>query len=178
MRTREEKETEVTLLREKLQRANSVFVMDYRGLTVPEANDLRGRIRETGKGQLEYRVTKNTLIRLALQGTAAEALLPYLTGPTALALSYDEPAALAKLLVGYSGENDKLEIKGGLVEGEIFELTAIKKLAELPSRDELRAKLAATLRAPMQQLAASLQDSLGRLRRALEARQKQVANPG
>lgn len=176
MRTRAEKEAMVSSLREKLQAANSILIVDYRGLTVSDANDLRGRLRAAGDGKFEYCVAKNSLVRLAAQGPLGETMGPYLTGPTALALSYDEPAALAKVLVGYAKENEKFEIKGGVIEGEVVDLATVRRLAELPTRDELRAKFLATLQAPMRQLAGTLQSLLGYLRNALEARQKQLEN--
>ena len=130
--------------------------------------------KRAGDGKIEYCVAKNTLVRLAAQGTATEAMGEYLAGPTALALSFDEPAALAKVLVDYAKENEKFEIKGGLVEGEVVELATVRRLAELPTRDELRAQFLGTLQSPMRQLAGTLQALLGHLRNALEARQKQL----
>ena len=174
MRTREEKEAEVASLEKKLNAASSVVLVDYRGLTVADANDLRGRLRQLGDGSVEYCVAKNTLIRRASSAAGAEALSPYLTGPTALAFAYDEPSSLAKTLVDYAKENEKLEIKGGLVEGEVVDLAEIRKLAQLPSRDELRAMFLGTLQAPTQKLAGTLNALLGHLRNALEERMKQL----
>ncbi len=95
-------------------------------------------------------------------------------GPTGVALSYDEPSALAKVLVDYAEENEKFEIKGGVVEGEVVDLDAIKRFAALPSKHELRGMLAGTLQAPMRNLAGTLHSLLGNLRNALEARQRQL----
>ncbi len=174
MRTREQKEAEVASLQKKLSTANSVILVDYRGLTVADANDLRTRLRGLGDGGVEYCVAKNTLIRRASEAAGIEALGPYLTGPTALAISYDEPSSLAKTLVDYAKENEKLEIKGGLVEGEVADLDEIRKLAQLPSRDELRAVFLGTLQAPTQKLAGTLNALLAHVRNALEARMKQL----
>jgi large subunit ribosomal protein L10 len=178
MRTRQQKEAEVTLLHDKISRANSMVVADYRGLTVAEANSLRGKIREAGEGQIEYRVVKNTLARLAVRETAAAGLEQYLDGPTALAITYEEPSALAKLLVDYAKENEKFEIKGGVLEGEVVDLEAIRRLAALPSTDVLRARLMAAMLAPMQNLAQVLLAPLSQMRNALEARIKQLEAEG
>ncbi|MFQ5699877.1 MAG: 50S ribosomal protein L10 [Myxococcota bacterium] len=174
MRTRAEKEHEVRELRERLGRATAVILSDYRGLSVAEAGDLRARLRQVGEGAIDYRVTKNTLLRIAVEGTDAAELAPLLEGPNAVALAYDEPTVLAKVLVEYAKDNEKLEIKGGLVEGEVVDLDAIRTLAALPSKDELRAMLMRTLRAPMQNLAGTLHALLGNLRNALEQRQQQL----
>jgi large subunit ribosomal protein L10 len=178
MRTRGQKEAEVTLLREKISRANSLVIADYRGLSVTEANKLRSKLRAGGEGGIEYRVAKNTLVRLAVRETESAGLERYLEGPTALAIAYEEPTTLAKLLVEYSKENEKFEIKGGLIEGEVVDLEAIRRLAALPSTDELRATLMAALLAPMQNLAGTLQALLGHLRNALDQRLKQLEVEG
>ncbi len=174
MRTREQKTAEVESLRQKLAAANSVVLVDYRGISVPEANDLRGKLRKLGEGQTEYRVAKNTLLRLATAGTPAEGLSDFFVGPTAVALAFDEPSGLAKVLVDYSKENEEFEIKGGLVEGELVDLAQIRKLAELPSKDELRGMLAGTVQAPLRNLAGALNCLLGNLRNVLEQRQEQL----
>ena len=174
MRTREEKQAEVASLKKKMSSASSVMVLDYRGLTVSDANELRTRLRDLGEGAVEYCVAKNTLVRLASSAAGAESLGPYLTGPTALAFAYDEPSSLAKALVDYAKQNDNLEIKGGLVEGEVVDLAKIRMLAQLPSRDELRAMFLRTLRAPTQKLAGTLYALLGHLRNALDERMKQL----
>ncbi|MFQ5503260.1 MAG: 50S ribosomal protein L10 [Planctomycetota bacterium] len=174
MRTREYKIREVEELHRKLSGANSVVLVDYRGLTVADANELRSRLRAVGEGQIEYRVAKNTLLKRAAAGTAAEGISAHLAGPTAVALSYDEPASLAKVLVDYAKEHESFEIKAGLVEGELFDLEQIRRLAELPSKDQLRGMLAGTLQAPLRNLAGTLYALLGHLRNALEQRQQKL----
>jgi large subunit ribosomal protein L10 len=174
MRTREQKEAEVVRLREKVSRANAIVLADYRGLTVPESNDLRTRLRATGEGEIEYRVAQNTLLRLAVRGTDVEPLEGHFQGPTALAIAYEEPLALTKTLVEYAKQNERFEIKGGFVDGELVDLDAIRRMAALPSKDELRSKLMATMLAPMQNLTSGLYALLGNVRNALEQRQKQL----
>jgi large subunit ribosomal protein L10 len=174
MRTRQYKESQVELLREHASRANAIVVADYRGLSVAESTDLRARLRKEGGAAIDYRVAKNTLVRRAVSGTRAQALEPFLSGPTALAFAFDEPSTLAKVLVGYAKQNEKFEIRGGVIEGEVVDLAAIRALAALPGRDELRAKLMAALLAPMSNLAGTLQSLLGNVRNALEQRMKQL----
>ena len=141
MRTREQKENEVASLQKKLSSANSVLLVDYRGLTVADANALRTRLRQLGDGSVDYCVAKNTLIRRAAKA---------------------------------AGLDPALEIKGGLVDGEVVDLAEIRKLAQLPSRDELRAMFLGTLQAPTQKLAGTLNALLGYVRNALEARMQQL----
>jgi len=174
MRTRQQKTEEVELLRKKLGDASSVVLVDYRGLTVADANDLRNRLRAVGDGNIEYRVSKNTLVRLASEGTKLECLAELMVGPTALALSYDEPSTLAKVLVDYAKVNEDFEIKGGLIEGQVVDLASIQRLAALPSKDELRGMLAGMVQAPLRNLAGTIYALLGNLRNALEQHQKQL----
>jgi large subunit ribosomal protein L10 len=178
MRSRAYKEGEVEALRERAARAVAILIADYRGLTVAESAELRAKLRKEGGKRVEYRVAKNTLVRRAVEGTPASALEPYLSGPTAVAFAFEEVASIAKLLVGYARQNEKFQIKGGVVEGEVVDLAAIRALAALPGKDELRAQLMAALLAPMTNLAGSLRSLLGNLRGALEQRQKQLESAG
>ncbi len=178
MQTRKEKEVEVEGLRDRIARASSVLLADYRGLSVAQANDLRARLRKAGEGQFEYRIAKNTLIRRAVEGTGAEGVAQHLVGPTALALGFEEPGALAKSLVDFAKENEQFEIKGGVVDGEIVDLAEIRTLAELPTKEELRGMLAGVLQAPLRNLACTLQAVLGQLRGVLEQRQNQLESEG
>ena len=178
MQTRKEKEAEVDGLRDQISRASSVLLADYRGLSVVQANDLRARLRKDGEGQFAYRVAKNTLIRRAVEGTTAEGVAQHLAGPTALALAFEEPGALAKSLVDFAKENEQFEIKGGVVEGEIVDLAEIRALADLPTKEELRGMLAGAIQAPLRNLAGTLQAVLGQLRGVLEQRQNQLESEG
>jgi len=174
MLTRAQKEAEVEHLAEALGRAQSLLAIDYRGLTVEGANELRRRLREV-EGEVEYRVSKNTLLRRAIEGTAAAGLSNFLTGPTAIALGFDaEPSSVAKALVDFAKDHEAFEIKGGLVEGEVIDLSEVQRLAALPTKHELRGMLAGTLQAPMRNLAGTLYGLLGNLRNALEQRQQQL----
>jgi large subunit ribosomal protein L10 len=172
--TRQQKEETVAILRDKLVKANVIVAVDYRGLTVAQASDLRSRLRSVADGQIEYRVAKNTLLKRAIAGTEMEGLHAYLTGPTAVALAPDEPSAMAKILVDFAKENDKFQIKGGVVEGDVVDLDTINQLAALPSMEQLRGMLAGTIQSPLRNLAGALSGLLGNLRNALEQRQGQL----
>jgi large subunit ribosomal protein L10 len=173
MLSRQQKEEQVSALREKLSAANTLVAIDYRGLTVGAANDLRGRLRGA-ESEIDYRVAKNTIIRRAVEGTDAAGLVEHLTGPTALAIGYDEPSVVARALFDYAKENESFEIKGGVVEGEVVDSEVLERLAKLPTKQELRGMLAGTLQAPLRNLAGTLNALLGHLRNALEQRQSQL----
>ena len=163
MLTRQQKTEQVDALRAKVASANSLVAVDFRGMTVDDANALRAKLREAGGKQIEYRVTKNTLLKIATRGTPHEPLAKHLEGPTAIAIAFDEPSAMAKVLVAFAKENAKFRIKGGVVEGELVDPAGVAVLALLPSKLELRGMLAGTL-----------QSLLGHLRNALEQRQQKL----
>jgi large subunit ribosomal protein L10 len=173
MLTRQEKESQVEGLKAIIDGANSLLLVDYRGLTVSDANELRSKLREAGGG-IRYRVAKNSLVKRAVAGTPIEPIDSLLVGPIALAIAYEEPEALAKALVDYSKDNEKFEIKGGVIEGEVVDLEMIRALAALPTKHELQGMLAGTLQAPLRNLAGTLHSLLGHVRNALEQRQSQL----
>jgi large subunit ribosomal protein L10 len=174
MLTRQEKQQEIDALHEKVARANALLAVDYRGLTVAELTDLRSKLRKSAAGPFEYRVTKNTLLKRALEGTASQAFGGLCVGPTALGIAYEEPNALAKILVDYAKQNEKLKIRGGVLEGELLDAAGVERLAKLPGKQELRGMLAGTLQAPLRNLAGTVYALLGHLRNALEQRQNQL----
>ena len=174
MLTRQQKEEQVEVLRTKLAKASSLVALDYRGMTVSEANALRQKLRQAGGKSIEYRVAKNTLLKIAARGTALEPIEKHLEGPTAVAIAYDEPSAMAKVLIAFAKENEKLKIKGGVVDGEAADVAALSVIATLPGKQELRGMLAGTLQSPLRTLAGTLQSILGHLRNALEQRQQKL----
>jgi large subunit ribosomal protein L10 len=131
-----------------------VFALDYRGLKVEEATELRKKIRESGG---RYRVVKNTLALRALQGTSLEPLSPHFKGMTGLAYTDADPVALAKVLSDFSKDVPALEYKAGIVSGKGLDEDQFKALASLPGRDELLGKLLYVIQAPMQNLLSVLQ---------------------
>ena len=130
---------------EKLKVAKAAFLADYRGLSVDQANDLRNKLREVG---VEYRVVKNTLLRLAAKDSTSACFDEYLNGPTAIALVNEDPVAPAKALVEFAKKNNIFELKAGMLDGKLLAVADIQALAELPSRDELLAKMLGSMSAP------------------------------
>lgn len=179
MLTRAQKNTEVEALRDRFTRATSVFVAEYRGLSVANVDDLRAKMRAAGGADaFEYRVAKNTLLRLAAAGSAGEKLTAHFTGPTAIAFSFGDPARLAKLLVDYAKEREPFKLRGAVVEGQALGMDEIATLATLPSLDELRGRLIGLLQAPAGQLARLLAAPPGQIARVIGARHKQLEEAG
>jgi large subunit ribosomal protein L10 len=144
---------------------NVVIVARYTGMTVAETADLRRQLRAAGAG---LRVTKNRLAKRAIEGTAYGNIVPLFKGPTAIAYSSD-PLAAAKVAIGYAKKNDKFVVLGGAMGAMTLDAKAVKTLAELPSLDQLRAKLLGLLQAPATRIAGVLQAPAGQLARVLNA---------
>lgn len=146
---REEKSELLSELNELFSGSEIVVVSHYKGLTVKEVSELRDRIRKAGAG---FRVTKNRITRLALKGTKFEGLADLFKGPTAIAFAND-PISACKACVEFAKENEKLIVVGGAMGTGVLSVDEIKKLASIPSMDELRAKIIGLLQAPGAQLA-------------------------
>lgn len=162
----EQKKEAVQALAEKLKTAVSGVLVDYRGLTVEQDTELRNELRKAG---VEYKVVKNTLTRFAAKETGYEDLDSFLHGPTSLALTYESPVAAAKVLTKFAKDHESLEIKAGFVDGKVVDLNQIKALAELPSREELIAKVLGGFNAPISGFANVLNANLKGLVVALNA---------
>ena len=121
-------------IKDKYERAASVVVIDYIGITVAEADEMRKKLREA---DVDYTVYKNTLVNRAIEGTEYEAIKDILAGPSGFAFSYDDATAPARVLNGAIKEYNKMEFKGGIVEGEYYDKEGLQKLASIPSRDTL-----------------------------------------
>ena len=130
----------------QIKDAQSVVLVDYRGLTVEQDTRLRKQLREAG---ITYKVYKNTMMNFAFKGTDFEALAPYLEGPSAVAISTEDATAPARGLCKFAKEADKLEIKGGVVEGIAYDAKGIGEIAKIPSRQELRSKLLRSIQTPI-----------------------------
>jgi len=167
---RNEKAELIETLQSTLSEAASVVVTHQTGLTVAESSDLRGRMREAGAG---FKVTKNRLTKIALQGTKYEDISDLFTGPTAMGTSAD-PVSAAKVLVNFAKENDKLTVIGGSLDGKVLDKAGVEALAKLPSLDELRAKLVGLLNAPATQVARVTQAPAAKLARVIQARADQL----
>ncbi|WP_026988845.1 50S ribosomal protein L10 [Fodinicurvata fenggangensis] len=162
---RREKEALVASLRERFDTATSVVVTQQKGLTVAQSMELRRKARDAGAN---YKVTKNRLAKLALDGTKFQALSPLMTGPTALAIS-DDAVAGAKVCAEFAKKNDKLTIIGGSLNGELLDEDGVKALAALPSLDELRGKIVGLVQTPATNVAGVLQAPAGQLARVFGA---------
>ena len=156
---------------ERLGRAQSVVVVDYQGLTVAEISDLRGKLREAGA---EMKVIKNRLTKRALAEANCDPLDEILVGPIALAFGFEDPVGPAKVCVDYAKGNDKLQLRGGLLEGKSVDLALINSLAKLPGRQELLTQFAVVLKSPARSMAMALQASVKKVVFAMKARADQL----
>jgi large subunit ribosomal protein L10 len=146
----ESKKVQVEEIAEKFKAAASVVVVDYRGLTVGQATELRKQLREAG---VEFKVYKNTLSRRAAEAAGLEGINEFLTGPNAIAFSNEDVVAPAKIINEFAKKNEALEIKAGIIEGTIASVEDVKALAELPSREGLLSMLLSVLQAPVRNFA-------------------------
>ena len=138
---------------DKMKRAQSVVVLDYRGLTVAEVSDMRSKFREVG---VEYKVIKNNMLKRAAEELNIEGVDDYFKGPTAVAFGYEDPVAPAKILCKFVKDAKKTEIKGGILDGKAMGADEIQNLSKLPSKDELIAKMLGSLNAPITNFAMAL----------------------
>jgi large subunit ribosomal protein L10 len=162
----QEKYEAVAEIKEKLGSASSFVIADYRGLNVKEMQELRRNMREA---DCEIKIYKNRLTKIAIAELEMGSMDEYLDGPTAFALSNDDPVVVAKTLVDFAKEHDALEVKGGYVDEEIVDAAAVKTLAALPSREELIAKLMGSLQNPATGLVRVLDGPISAFARTLQA---------
>ncbi len=141
---RSQKEQVVADLHAKLERATAAILTDFKGMTVAEMTDLRNALAVE---QVEYQVVKNTLMRLASEGTPVSSLDPLLKGTCAVVIGYGDPAIPAKVIKKFAKTNEKLQVKAGVLGPRMLNPTQVDALAELPPREELLAKLLGTLNA-------------------------------
>ena len=142
----ENKKVVVEEIREKFNNAKSAILVDYRGLTVGEATDLRSKFREAG---VEYKVYKNNLVKLAIKESDFEGLSADLTGPNAIAFGYEDPVTPAKVVKDFSKDHKNLELKAGVVEGMYYDTAKIIEIADIPSREVLLSRLVGSFQAPI-----------------------------
>ncbi|MCT4611974.1 MAG: 50S ribosomal protein L10 [Clostridia bacterium] len=146
----EAKQVVIDEIKGKLDKAVSVVLVNYRGLTVEQVTELRAGAREAG---VEYKVYKNTMLNFALEGTAFEGLKDSLAGPTAIAFSYDDPTSAARVLNTVAKKYEALEFKAGVVEEKLYDAEGIKAIANIPSKEELLGKLLGSLKSPISSFA-------------------------
>ncbi len=168
---RSDKVTSIAEIKARFDRMSSAVFVDYSGMTVAEVNRLRDTFRAKG---VEYKVVKNTLVRRALgEASYVDSLTGNLKGMTAVAWSFEEPSAAARILKDFVKDNEKLKIKAGLLDGRVLDAKAVEnQLATLPSKDEARAMLLATFMAPAQQFVMLINTPAGNFVRVLHAKQE------
>lgn len=152
--SRSQKETVVAEMKEEFASAHNAVLIDYLGLKVEEVNDLRQKIRES---EGRYRVVKNTLALLALDGTPLESLREYLEGPVAIATHEESPVTLAKVLTEFAKDHNKVEIRAGVMDGQAADAAVVQEFAAMPGMDDLRAKAVFLLQSPLQRTVTLLQ---------------------
>lgn len=172
MPTRQEKEQSLEEIREKFKTAKVVVMADYRGLNVASMTKLRRRLREKG---CELKVAKNTLTLKVAKEMGIEGLEPYLEGPTVIAFSSEDLVAPAKIFSEFVKETKIFEIKGGVLEGRVIDVKAVRELSDLPSREVLLSRVLGGMQTPMYGFASVLQGTLRSFVYALEAVRKQKA---
>ena len=133
-------------IKDKFERAESAVVIDYMGITVAEADEMRKKLREA---EVDYTVYKNTLVKRAIEGTKYEALGEILEGPSGFAFSYDDATAPARVLNDARKAYKKMEFKGVIIEGEYYDKENIEKIAAIPSRDTLISKFMGSIQSPI-----------------------------
>lgn len=156
----------VARIKETIGRSKSIFVTDYRGITVGEMTVLRNRLRTEG---VEYKVVKNRLAKIALRESGLNTMDEFLTGTKAVAFGIKDPIAPAKVLVAYAKENEKLKVVGGLMDNQILTVGAINELSQMPSREVLLSRMLGSLSGPVQKLAYGLNQTVAKLAYAIDA---------
>ena len=136
----------VAAIAEDIKDAQSVVIVDYRGLTVAQDTELRKKLREAG---VTYKVCKNTMMKRAFEGTEFAGLDEYLEGPSALCVSKEDATAPARILAEFAKTADKLEMKAGVIEGTVYDVAGLNELAKIPSREVLLSKLLGSLQSPI-----------------------------
>ena len=164
--TLQAKTENVEEIKGKIERAQSVVLVDYRGLNVAQITELRGKYREAG---VDYKVYKNSMMRFAFKDSGLEEFNEYLKGPSAIAFGYDDPVSAAKITSEFVKDNEKLEIKAGIVDGKVIDVAGVNNLAKLPSKEVLVAQVLGGFNSPIQGFANVLQGTIRSLATVLNA---------
>ncbi len=160
----EQKQVVIDEIKQKLVKAASAVLVDHRGLSVEQDTELRKKMREAG---IDYKVYKNTMMNFAVEGTQFEGLQSYFAGPSAIALSYDDPTAAARVVNEVAKKYPKLEFKAGVVEATVYDAKGIQAIADIPSREVLLSRLLGSFNAPMA--------SFARVVKAIAEKQEEIA---
>ena len=166
----ESKKAVVDALTSKVKEASSVVFVDYKGISVAQDTELRRKMREAG---VHYNVVKNTLLRIAAEQAGIEGLEPSLEKNTAIAVSPEDPVAVAKIVCEFAKENKELKVKVGVLDGKVIGADEIKALASLPPKEVLIAKMLGSMNAPISGFVNVLQGTIRNVVYALEAVRKQ-----
>jgi large subunit ribosomal protein L10 len=166
----EEKKQFVEELHKRLEKCRVLILTDYKGLNVGTMTELRSKLREA---KVEYQVIKNTMLRRASEGTDFEKIKDAFKGTSAVALSYDDPVAPARVLTEFAKKNEKLVIRAGVLHGKVLDLAAVKALATLPSREQLLAYVLSAMIAVPTALVTALSDVPRRMVNVLQAIKEQ-----
>ena len=170
MKTREQKAQEVSELTGQIGKASNAFLIDFKGITVPQVTELRKQVRETNSG---YVVVKNTLALIALKDSPIVAMREHFNGPTAIAFNEKDAVMLAKALTKFAKDVPAMRFKGALLNGQVVPPDQIQAIANLPSRKELVSKLLFLLQSPIRGLATVLQANIRNLAVVLDQIEKQ-----
>ena len=152
MMNKEQKQNYINEMTKQFENSKAVMVTHYQGLTMPQLDELRSKMREHG---IIFKITKNRITKLALEKTSRKDLSNLFSGPTAVAMS-DDAITSAKILTNFSKENQNLKILGGIMGKDLLDVAGVKNIATLPSLDEARAKIVGILRSPAQKIASIL----------------------
>ncbi len=164
MLTKEEKQERFEILRADLAQVHSLFILENHGLKVNDVNELRSKVRSV---DATYRVVKNSVVRLAVEGTGMEGLSEHLSGPNAFAFTEGDAVQLAKVLRDFAKDHPALTFKQAFMEGQVLGADDARKIADLPSREELVSRLLFLLQSPMRRLAVVLNGPVQQLVNAL-----------
>ncbi len=156
---------EVKSLTQKLDKANAIYFTDYLGLDVVSITKLR---KEFVSNDVEFTIAKNTLIKLAAKDVGIDGLDEFLSGPTAIALSYNDPTDPAKVIKSFLKDFDKPSVKGMILDGQVFQAEEFDKIANLPTKDQLLSQLVGMLNSPMSKLSSTLGSPISGLLGTLE----------
>lgn len=172
MATKAFKTEKISEIKDSISKAKVAIVSDYRGLTVAEITELRRKLQEE-KGDLK--VVKNTLTKIAIEGTAFENLGEFLKGPSAIAFGFGDEVAPAKIITKFIKEKKKTEIKGGVIDGKAINVDEVKQLSSIPSREELYAKMLGSINSPASGIVGCINGVMSSLVRAIDEVRKQKA---
>ncbi len=164
MATKAFKTEKIDAIKSKIEKAQVAVITEYQGLTVEDITKLRREIQKTGG---DYMVTKNTLAKIAVKGTEYEALAEKMTGPIALAFGFEDPVSPAKAVVKFIKESKKGAIVGAVLEGKLMTEAETRALAELPSKEELYAKMLGSINSPASGIVGSINAVMAQLTRAM-----------